>query len=156
MQRNSINNLDALLNPASIAILGASADLGKVNGRTLRFLIEKGYRGHIYPVNPKYETIAGLRCYADVAALPEAPDLAVIAVPAAHVLNSIRALGERGGRSAVIFSSGFAEMGEAGRQLENEISETKFVKNLRKNLHYCTIRRTNIVLILYQYFITIL
>ena len=117
-----MNNLQPLLNPASIAILGASAELNKVNGRTLRFLIEKGYRGGIYPVNPKYETIAGLRCYPNVAALPVAPDLAVIAVPAAHVLSSVRELGKRGGQAAVIFSSGFAEMGEQGQRLENEIA----------------------------------
>ncbi|MDH5342933.1 MAG: CoA-binding protein, partial [Betaproteobacteria bacterium] len=81
-----MSNLQALLSPRSIAILGASADLSKINGRTLGFLLEKGYRGRIYPVNPKYEQIAGLRCYPDVAALPEAPDLAVVAVPAAQVL----------------------------------------------------------------------
>jgi len=117
-----MNSLQSLLNPASIAILGASADLDKINGRTLRFLLEKGYRGRIFPVNPKYPTIAGLRCYPDVAALPEAPDLAVIAVPAAHVLASVRDLALRGGRSAVIFSSGFAEMGAAGRRLEHEVA----------------------------------
>jgi len=117
-----MDNLQPLLNPASIAILGASAELNKINGRTLRFLIEKGYRGRIYPVNPKYEAIAGLRCYPDVASLPEAPDLAVIAVPAAHVLSSVCELGKRGGQAAVIFSSGFAEMGEKGRRLENEIA----------------------------------
>ncbi len=117
-----MNKLQPLLNPASIAILGASADLNKVNGRTLRFLLEKGYRGNIFPVNPKYETIAGLKCYPDVAALPEAPDLAVIAVPAAQVLPSVRELSRRGGRAAVIFSSGFAEMGAAGRKLEDDVA----------------------------------
>ncbi len=117
-----MNELQALLSPRSIAILGASADLNKVNGRTLRFLLEKGYGGKIYPVNPKYETIAGLRCYPAVAALPEAPDLAVIAVPAAQVPAAVRDLAKRGGRGAVIFSSGFAEMGESGRALEQEIA----------------------------------
>jgi acetate---CoA ligase (ADP-forming) len=116
-----MNELQALLSPRSIAILGASADLNKVNGRTLRFLLEKGYGGKIFPVNPKYETIAGLRCYPEVAVLPEAPDLAVIAVPAAQVLGAVRDLARRGGRSAVIFSSGFAEMGESGRILEREL-----------------------------------
>ena len=117
-----MHTLQPLLSPASIAILGASAELNKVNGRTLRFLLEKGYEGRIYPVNPKYETIAGLRCYPHVAALPEVPDLAVIAVPAAHVLSSVRELGKRGCQAAVIFSSGFAEMGEQGRRLETEIA----------------------------------
>ncbi len=117
-----MNNLQALLSPQSIAILGASTDLAKINGRTLRFLLDKGYPGRIFPVNPKYVSIAGLRCYPDVAALPEAPDLAVIALPAAQVLDAVRGLAQRGGRAAVIFSSGFAEMGEAGRVLELEIT----------------------------------
>ncbi len=126
-----MNNLQTLLSPRSIAILGASADLSKVNGRTLRFLQQKGYQGRIFPVNPKYESIAGLRCYPDIAALPEAPDLAVIAVPAAQVLASIRALAQRGGRAAVIFSSGFAEMGEAGRRLEREVADAAREAGLR-------------------------
>ena len=126
-----MNELQALLSPRTIAILGASADLNKVNGRTLRFLQEKGYAGRIYPVNPKYESIAGLRCYPDLAALPEAPDLAVIAVPAAQVLDSVRELVRRGGRTAVIFSSGFAEMGEAGRKLERAVAEAAHAGGLR-------------------------
>ena len=126
-----MNELQALLSPRTIAILGASADLNKVNGRTLRFLQEKGYGGRIYPVNPKYESIAGLRCYADIAALPEAPDLAVIAVPAAQVLTAVRELVRRGGRTAVIFSSGFAEMGEAGRELEREVTDAARAGGLR-------------------------
>ncbi len=117
-----MNELQSLLNPRSIAILGASADLNKVNGRTLRFLLEKGYRGKIFPVNPKYESIAGLRCYPDVLSLPESPDLAVVAVPAPQVLPALRELAARGGRSAVIFSSGFAEMGESGRALEAQLT----------------------------------
>lgn len=115
--------LKALLQPASIAILGASADLSKVNGRTLRFLMSQGYRGRLYPVNPKYETIAGIRCYPDVAALPEAPDLAVIAVPAAQVIAAVRDLGQRGAKAAVVFSSGFAETGEAGREQERALAQ---------------------------------
>ena len=126
-----MNELQALLSPRTIAILGASADLTKINGRTLRFLQEKGYQGQIFPVNPKYESIAGLRCYPTIAALPEAPDLAVIAVPAAQVLASVRELVQRGGRAAVIFSSGFAEMGEAGRQLEREVAAAARTGGLR-------------------------
>jgi acyl-CoA synthetase (NDP forming) len=126
-----MNELQALISPRSIAILGASADLNKVNGRTLRFLQEKGYAGRIFPVNPKYESIAGLRCYPAIAALPEVPDLAVIAVPAAQVLASVRELVQHGGRAAVIFSSGFAEMGEAGRKLEREVADAARSGGLR-------------------------
>lgn len=114
-------SLQALLGPSSIAILGASTDFGKVNGRPLRYLLDKRYAGRIYPVNPKYERIGGLRCYPDIASLPEPPDLAIVAVPARVVAASLRELVRRGTRSAVVFSSGFAEMGEAGRALENEI-----------------------------------
>lgn len=128
---SSMSSLDALLNPSSIAILGASAELNKINGRTLRFLLEKGFRGRIFPVNPKYAVIAGLSCYPDVAALPETPDLAVIAVPASHVLSSVRELGRRGCPAAVIFSSGFAEMGESGRLLEREIADAARESGLR-------------------------
>jgi len=126
-----MDNLQGLLRPRSIAILGASADPGKINGRTLHFLQQKGYSGCIYPVNPKYETIAGLRCYPNIAALPETPDLAVIALPAQHVLGAVQALAQRGGRAAVIFSSGFSEMGEAGRQLEQDIADAARVSGLR-------------------------
>ncbi len=120
-----------LLRPASIAILGASADFTKINGRTLHFLQQKGYPGKIFPVNPKYPSIAGLKCYPDAAALPETPDLAVIAVPAAQVLAAVRELAARGTPAAVIFSSGFAEMGEAGRSLESEIAAVARAAGLR-------------------------
>ncbi|MGE5526107.1 MAG: CoA-binding protein, partial [Rhodospirillaceae bacterium] len=110
-------SLQALLSPRSIAILGASTDYGKVNGRTLRYLLEKGYAGRIYPVNPKYDRIGDLKCYPDVAALPDAPDLAIVAVPARAVASSLRELGRRGTRSAIVFSSGFAELGHEGRAL---------------------------------------
>jgi acetate---CoA ligase (ADP-forming) len=112
--------LQPLLAPRSIAILGASADMSKVNGRPLRYLLEKGYAGRIYPVNPKYERIGPLACYPDIAGLPEAPDLAIVAVPARAVAASLRELGRRGTRSAVVFSSGFAETGAEGRALEAE------------------------------------
>jgi acetyltransferase len=120
MGRSVMKDLEALLSPKSIAILGASADLAKINGRTLKYLLAKGYRGKIFPVNPKYDRIGELACYPDVAALPEAPDLAVVAVPARAVADSLRELGRRGAKAAVVFSSGFSEMGDAGRKLEEE------------------------------------
>jgi acetyltransferase len=113
--------LQALIAPRSIAILGASSDFRKLNGRPLRFLLEKGYRGKIYPVNPKYDRIGELPCYPSVAALPEPADLAIVAVPAAAVEATVRALGARGVRAAVVFSSGFGEMGEEGRALEARV-----------------------------------
>jgi acyl-CoA synthetase (NDP forming) len=118
--RDPMHDLEPLLSPKSIAILGASTDFGKVNGRPLKFLLAKGYRGKIYPVNPKYPRIGELACFPDVASLPEAPDLAIVAVPARAVVASLRELAARGARAAVVFSSGFGETGEAGRALEQE------------------------------------
>ncbi len=113
--------LDCLLRPRSIAIVGASPQFAKVNGRPLKHLIEKGYTGRIYPVNAKYPEIAGLACYPDVVALPEAPDLAIVALPARDVEACIAALGRRGVAAAVIFSSGFGEMGAEGKQIEQSL-----------------------------------
>lgn len=112
-----------LIRPRSIAVIGASADLGKVNGRPVKHLLDKGYAGRILPVNPKYREIAGVPCHASIEALPEAADLAIVAVPAADVIASIEALGRRGTRAAVIFSSGFGEMGAEGQTLEQRLIE---------------------------------
>lgn len=116
--------LGAMLSPRSIAILGASAQLSKINGRPLKFLLEKGYAGKIYPVNPKYQQIAGLTCYPDVGALPAIPDLAIIALPANDVCPAIESLGRKGVRAAVVFSSGFGEMGAAGKEREAVLLST--------------------------------
>jgi acetyltransferase len=111
-----------MLHPRAIAIIGASADLGKINGRPLKHLMDKGYGGRILPVNPKYREIAGLPCYPTVQDLPEAADLAIIAVPASEVIAAVEALARRGIRAAVIFSSGFGEMGAPERALEEELA----------------------------------
>lgn len=114
--------VNRMLHPRSVAVIGASADLGKINGRPLKHLMEKGYAGRVLPVNPKYREIAGLACYPTIESLPEAADLAVVAVPASEVIASIEALSQRGIRAAVIFSSGFGEMGERGRALEDALA----------------------------------
>lgn len=126
-----MNDLQPLLNPRSIAILGASSDFTKVNGRTLKYLLEKGYAGKIFPVNPKYAAIGALKCYPDIAATPEPADLAIIALPARFVAGALRDLGLRGVKSAVVFSSGFAETGDAGRVLEDEVISAARAAGLR-------------------------
>ncbi|MGZ8268193.1 MAG: CoA-binding protein, partial [Burkholderiales bacterium] len=113
--------IEALLRPRSIAILGASADFQKLNGRTLKALLDKGYAGQIYPVNPKYTDIAGLRCYPDVSPLPQGIDLAILAVPARHVPSTLLRLREKQVTAAVVFSSGFSEVGGEGINLEAEL-----------------------------------
>lgn len=115
------NGVERLLHPRSIAVIGATPQFAKVNGRPLKHLLEKGYRGRIFPVNPKYQEIAGLTCYPDIASLPEPADLAIVALPAHAVADCVERLGQRGVTSAVIFSSGFAETGSEGKRLEAEL-----------------------------------
>ena len=107
--------LKALLAPRSIAILGASSDFRKVSGRPVKHLLDKGYKGRIYPVNPRADMIGPLKAYPNVAAIDDEIDLAIIVLPASEVLNCVRELGSKGVPVAVIFSSGFAELGDDGR-----------------------------------------
>jgi acetyltransferase len=114
--------LDPFFRPRAIAIVGASEDFNRINGRPLKFLLDKGYAGRIYPVNPRYETLAGLACYPSVTAIPGPFDLAIVAVPAKAVTAAIQECVAKGVPSAVVFSSGFGEMGEEGRRLEAELA----------------------------------
>src|SRR5580658_8677611 len=102
-------DLRPLFSPDSIAIVGASGDDHSLRGRLTHFVIEHGYDGRIYPVTRSQSEVLGLKTYATIADLPEAPDLAVIVVPAAHVVPAIEQCGARGIRAAVIISSGFGE-----------------------------------------------
>ncbi len=112
----------ALLNPRSVAIIGGSSDKNKLNGRPQYFMQRDGFEGKIYPVNPKYDNINGLVCYPNIGSLPEVPDLAIVVVRAAEVVKVIAKLGGHGVKVAIIFSSGFAELGDEGR-----IHEAKLV-----------------------------
>lgn len=114
--------LEPLINPRSIAILGASADAGRVGGMPLQLLIQHGFAGPIYPINPKYPEISGFTCYPDVESLPEPVDLIALAVAAREVVPQLRRAAAKGVRSAVVFASGFAETGdEEGRRLQDEL-----------------------------------
>lgn len=115
--------IQALLHPQSIAVIGASSDFNKINGRTLKALVDKKYAGRILPVNPKYPTLLDLPCYPDVASIPGTVDLAVVAVPAKHVPDTLRELGKKSVRAAVVFSSGFSEVGGDGIWLEAELKK---------------------------------
>jgi acyl-CoA synthetase (NDP forming) len=123
--------LDALFQPRSIAIFGASEDVTKIGGRPLQFLQKYGYRGAIYPINRKGGTVQSLQAYASMADLPEAPELAVMAVPPESVLEAVKDCAARGVRAAVILSSGFSEMGEAGSRLQAEIGKVARSSGMR-------------------------
>jgi acyl-CoA synthetase (NDP forming) len=123
--------LDALFSPRSIAIFGASDDVTKIGGRPLQFLQKYGYAGRIYPINRKAGQVQSLPAYASVADLPEAPELAVVAVPPEGVLDAVRDCATRGVRAAVVLSAGFSEMGEAGSRLQAEIGRVAKTTGMR-------------------------
>ena len=111
--------LRAMLNPRSIAIVGASADPTKAGGRPLRYLRMLGYDGSIYPVNPSRTEIDGMPCYPSLAEVPGPVDLCVLAVSAEAAEPSLRACAAAGISSVIIFASGFAEVGDDGRRRQD-------------------------------------
>ncbi len=115
------DSISALLSPNSVALVGASDDVTRIGGRPLRYLRESGFAGAVYPVNPKRETVQGLKAYASIGVLPQAPDVAILAVPAAATVQAVRECAERGVKAAIVFSAGFAETDEAGRAMQDEM-----------------------------------
>jgi len=113
--------LHRFFNPESVAIIGASSDPDKLGGRPIRFLIDAGYAGRIYPINPKSDTVQGLRSYATLADIPGPVDQAMIIVPAPGALAALKACIDKGIRHVQVLSSGFAEEDEAGRQRQAEL-----------------------------------
>ncbi|WP_062480499.1 acetate--CoA ligase family protein [Variovorax boronicumulans] len=117
----TLHRLEPLLNPASIAVVGASGNAARIGGMPLAHLTKFGYRGAIYPINPKYEEVFGLRCWPDLEALPAAPDLVVLALAAAEVTPMLKRCQTRGVRAVIVYAAGFAEAGDAGAALQAEL-----------------------------------
>jgi acetyltransferase len=117
----SSHYLHPLLSPRSVAVFGASAREDSVAGVIYANLRKSGFSGPVYPVNPKYDTLLGEKCYAYASDLPETPDLAIIATPAPTVAQIMDECGKRGVRSAVVLSAGFREIGAKGIVLEEAI-----------------------------------
>lgn len=111
-----------LLNPASIAVIGASAQEGKVGHDILKNLLTQGYNGKVFPVNPKGGEILGATAYASVKDIPQMPDMAVIVIPAKLVPDALEECGAKGIKTVVVISAGFGEVHTAeGRDLEDEL-----------------------------------
>jgi len=123
MERSRRKNLQFLFKPRSIGILGASSDLNKVSGRPLAYMLRFGYPGKIYPINPKYGEIAGVRCYPTLPDVPGEIDALMVIIPAEEVLPSLEAALHKGVKVAIIVSGGFAETGEEGRKLQQNLTE---------------------------------
>ncbi|MFZ5831912.1 MAG: acetate--CoA ligase family protein, partial [Planctomycetota bacterium] len=117
----SILNLDKIFAPQRVAVIGASDTTTSVGYTVLRNLVGSGFRGVVYPVNPKRDSVQGIHAYRDIRGLPHVPDLAVICTPAPSVPALIRECGESGTRGVVIISAGFREVGEEGKKLEQAV-----------------------------------
>ena len=124
-------SLDALLRPASVAVIGASNDPTRIGGRPIRYLREAGFPGQVYPVNPKHRQVQGRPAFPNISAVPEAVDLAIVAVPAPSVVDTVEACAARGVQVAVIYSAGFAEMGTEGRRHQRRLTDIAAETGLR-------------------------
>jgi acyl-CoA synthetase (NDP forming) len=113
--------LERLLDPRSIAIIGASHEERRAGGQPLHALKGYGYAGKVYAVNPRYTDIKGVPCYPNITAVPEAVDLAIIALPASEVPRVLEECGAAGIRNALVLSAGFREIGKAGAELQAQL-----------------------------------
>lgn len=109
-----------LFNVESVAIVGASKNEGKVGNIILKNFMES-FKGKIFPVNPKYDEIYGIKCYKNLLEIDEKIDLVVVAIPAKEVPEIIRQAGEKKVKLVVVISAGFSETGEEGKKLDEEI-----------------------------------
>ena len=112
-----------MLSPRSVAVIGASADPKKTSGRPVAYLQKHGFSGRIMPVNPKVDRVGELPCYADVASLPEVPDVAVVLLGAERAHVAVKELAARGCPAAIVLASGYTETGEDGARRQRQLLE---------------------------------
>jgi len=118
---NPSSGLDSIFNPTSVAIIGASSTFGKWGQRVLVNIVSGGFKGRVYPVNPKAENLCGLPVYKRIQDIPEAVDIAFICTPAKTVPSILEACAEGKVKGIVAITSGFRETDEAGKRLEDQI-----------------------------------
>lgn len=116
------DSLDRLLDPASIAIVGASDNPDKIGGRPIYYMRQQGYAGTLYPINPQRAEVQGQRAWPTLDALPAAPDLAIVAVAGEQAVQAVDRCAELGVAAAIVISAGFAETGDAGRALQDAMT----------------------------------
>ena len=119
----TMNPIARLLQPRSVAIIGASADPTKTAGRPVAYLQKHGYAGQILPVNPKADRIGDLPCYADIASLPVVPDVGIVLLGAERAHLAVRDLAARGTAAAIVLASGYTETGEEGARRQRQLME---------------------------------
>ncbi|WP_462326708.1 acetate--CoA ligase family protein [Desulfobaculum sp.] len=124
------HNLEALFTPAAVAVIGASATPGKVGHSVVANLVEAGYQGKIFPVNPKGGEVFGLPVVQDIASLPSPLDLAVVCIPPRGVTDAVRQLAQLPVRAVIVITAGFKETGREGYYLEQELTSIAREKNI--------------------------
>jgi len=118
-----LTDLTSFFNPKSVAIVGASKSPGKIGNVIVKNMINCGYKGKIFPINPKEREIEGLPCYPSLDKAPEPADLVVLSVPAASTLDAVQACGTNGAKNLVVISAGFKETGKEGFERERRLVE---------------------------------
>jgi acetyltransferase len=112
-----IENMDKVFYPKSIAVVGVSTKEGTLSRTIFTNLIQGGYKGVLYPVNPKADSIVGVKCYPTVSAIPDPVDLAVIVIPADYIPSVLEECGKKGTKGIIVISAGFKEVGPEGAKL---------------------------------------
>lgn len=118
---SSVHRLASVLDAQSVAIVGASADGSKISGRPLAYMLASGYQGKLFPVNPSRTEVQGLPCYPSLSAIGQPVDLAIIGTASAHVEGIVLEGVTAGVKAFVVFSSGFAELSEEGRRMQERL-----------------------------------
>ncbi|MBX9906005.1 MAG: acetate--CoA ligase family protein [Burkholderiales bacterium] len=117
----AVSTLRAILNPRSVAVIGASGDPAKFGGRVMHFLVKHGYRGRIVPVHPSATAVLGIPAVSKLAAAGDPVDVCILALPAAHLPAALEDCGRAGARGAVVITADFAETGAAGAARQDEL-----------------------------------
>ena len=116
-------SLGSFFEPKSVAVIGASREPGKLGHEVFKNIIDAGYKGNLYPINPKTDEILGRKCYPSIKDVPSDVELVVVIVPARFVPQVIADCGLKAVRAAIVISGGFKETGEAGKELEQQLLE---------------------------------
>ena len=123
--------MDAMFHPSAITVLGASSDIRKLGGRTFHNLKEYGYQGKLYPIHNRSTEVQGIPAVPSIEELPDGVDLAFVLVPAPSVVEAVEKFAEKGVKSVVVISSGFAEVDEDGIKQQQRISDIAAASGMR-------------------------
>ena len=125
------HSLETLLRPQSVAVIGASDNPARIGGRPIYSMLKGNFQGKLFPVNPNRDIVQGLKAYPDISSVPIPVDSAVISVPENVALKVIKECAERGVKSAVVFTSGFAEIGNSGLNAQHQIANIASESGMR-------------------------